>query len=271
MSKGSNPRNVTTTTANEPSEFIRPFLTQAIDYSQDLFESDLPNFFPNATYTGFAPETETALDLATARATAGSPLLNLSQVEANKILSGDYLSPTSNPFTQNLFNQMAGDVTSQVQSQFSRAGRLGSAANQEVLTRQLGELANQVYSDQFNRERENMVNVMNTAPILAQADYQDIERLASVGAEKEALEQAKLQDAIARFDFEQSKPFIKLNEYLGALGANVPTTTVETSPVFRDRAGGLLGGAGAGINIASQLGVNPLFGAIGGGLLGGFA
>tara|TARA_Y100000592_G_scaffold99470_1_gene175639 strand:+ start:441 stop:1256 length:816 start_codon:yes stop_codon:yes gene_type:complete len=271
MSKGSNPRNVTTTTANEPSEFIRPFLTQAIDYSQDLFESDLPNFFPNATYTGFAPETETALDLATARATAGSPLLNLSQVEANKILSGDYLSPTSNPFTQNLFNQMAGDVTSQVQSQFSRAGRLGSAANQEVLTRQLGELANQVYSDQFNRERDNMVNVMNTAPTLAQADYQDIERLASVGAEKEALEQAKLQDAIARFDFEQSKPFIKLNEYLGALGANVPTTTVETSPVFRDRAGGLLGGAGAGINIASQLGVNPLFGAIGGGLLGGFA
>jgi hypothetical protein len=40
--------------------------------------------------------------------------------------------------------------------------------------------------------------------------------------------------------------------------------------VFRDRAGGLLGGAGTGINIASQLGVNPLFGAIGGGLLGGF-
>ena len=61
MSKGSNPSNVTTTTATEPSEFIRPYLSQAIDYSQDLFESDLPQFFPDATYTGFAPETELSL------------------------------------------------------------------------------------------------------------------------------------------------------------------------------------------------------------------
>ena len=144
MSKGSNPSNVTTTTATEPSEFIRPYLSQAIDYSQDLFESDLPQFFPDATYTGFAPETETALDLATARATAGSPLLNLSQQEANRILSGDYLSPTTNPYSQALFNQMADDVTSKVQSQFSAAGRLGSAANQEVLADSLGRLANEV-------------------------------------------------------------------------------------------------------------------------------
>ena len=271
MSKGSNPSNVTTTSSAEPSDFIRPYLSEAINFSQDLFQADMPNYFPNATYVGFAPETETALDLATARATAGSPLLNLSQTEANKILSGDYLSPTTNPYSQALFNQMAGDVTSQVQSQFSKAGRLGSGANQEILTRNLGELANQVYSDQFNRERENMVNAMSTAPSLAQADYQDIERLASVGADKESLQQAKLQDAIDRFDFEQTKPYIKLNQYLGALGANVPTNTVETAPVLRDRAGGLLGGAGTGINIASQLGVNPLYGAIGGGLLGGFA
>jgi|TARA_R100000329_G_scaffold41604_1_gene38813 hypothetical protein len=270
MSKGSNPSNVTTTTATEPSEFIRPYLSQAIDYSQDLFESDLPQFFPDATYTGFAPETETALDLATARATAGSPLLNLSQQEANRILSGDYLSPTTNPYSQALFNQMADDVTSKVQSQFSAAGRLGSAANQEVLADSLGRLANEVYSDQFNRERDAMINTMSTAPTLGAADYQDIERLAQVGADKEALANAKLQDAINRFDFEQQKPFIKLNEYLGALGANVPTTTVETQPVFRDRVSGLLGGAGAGINIASQLGLSPMAGAIGGGLLGGF-
>ena len=134
--------------------------------------------------------------MATARATAGSPLLNLSQQEANRILSGDYLSPTSNPYSQALFNQMADDVTSKVQSQFSAAGRLGSAANQEVLADSLGRLANEVYSDQFNRERDAMINTMSTAPTLGAADYQDIERLAQVGADKEALANAKLQDAI---------------------------------------------------------------------------
>ena len=71
MSKGSNPTNVTTTTSAEPSEFIRPYFQQAIDYGQDLFESQTPQYFPEATYTGFAPQTETALQLAQARAIQG--------------------------------------------------------------------------------------------------------------------------------------------------------------------------------------------------------
>ena len=44
MSKGSNPTNVTTTTSAEPSEFIRPYFQQAIDYGQDLFESQTPQY-----------------------------------------------------------------------------------------------------------------------------------------------------------------------------------------------------------------------------------
>ena len=116
MSKGSSPQNVTTTTSSEPSEFIRPYYTQAIDAAQELYENpDMPTFFPNNTYVDFAPETSTALQLATTRALQGNPLLGSSQQEINKVLQGDYLSPTTNPYSQALFNQMADDVTSQVQ------------------------------------------------------------------------------------------------------------------------------------------------------------
>ena len=273
MSKGSSPSSVVSSSASqEPSEFIRPYLTQAIDYSQDLFESSMPNYFPNATYTGFAPETETALNLATARATAGNPLLNQAQTEASGILSGNYLSPTSNPYTQALYNQMADDVTSKINSQFTEAGRFGSGANQEILTRELGDLANKVYGDQYNRERDIMVDTMSTAPTLGEMDYNDIQKLGLVGTEKESLEQAKLQDAIARYDYEQLKPYQKIENYLGNLGANYATNQISTQPVFRDRAGGLLSGAMAGMNIAGKSGgvISPMMGAIGGGLLGGF-
>ena len=83
---------------------------------------------------------------------------------------------------------------------------------------------------------------------------------------------AKLQDAVARFDFEQQKPYLKLNQYLGALGANVPTSTVQTQPVYRNQGAGLLGGALTGAKLAGMVpGINPMVGAIGGGLLGGFA
>jgi hypothetical protein len=270
MSKGSNPQNVTTTTSSEPSQFIKPYYTQAINAAQDLYEyQNLPSFFPNNTYVDFSPETSTALQLASARAVQGNPLLGSSQAEINKVLSGDYLNPSSNPYSKALFNQMAGDVTSQVQSQFSKAGRLGSSANQETLANSLGQLANQVYGNQYDRERQNQVAATQIAPQLGEMDYNDIARLQAVGQEKEALQMAQLQDAIARYDYSQQQPYTKLNQYLASLGAAVPSTTLTTQPVFRNTGAGLLGGAMQGYNLGNNFGMGGL-GAVAGGLLGGF-
>jgi len=271
MSKGSNPSSVTTTSSQEPSEFIKPYFQQAVDSAQDLYEGSSPNFFPNATYTDFAPETSTALNLTTARALAGNPLLNQSQFQASNILAGNYLNPTTNPYSKALYDQMAGDVMSDVNSQFTEAGRFGSGANQEILTQELGQLANQVYGDQYNRERDIMANTMATAPGLGEMDYNDIAKLQGVGLEKESLEQAKLQDAINRFDYNETKPYNKLNQYLASIGASVPSNTLETTPVFRNTGAGLLKGAGMGANLAGSIpGLSAGMGALGGGLLGGF-
>ena len=268
MSKGSNPQNITTTTATEPSDFVKPYVSEAFDQAQNLFQSATPNFYPNQTYTDFAPESTAAMQLATNRA-LNNPLLASSQSEINKILQGNYLSPTSNPYSQALYNQIAGDVTSGVQSQFSKAGRLGSAANQEVLASELGKLGTQVYGDQYNRERENMVNATQIAPQLAQADYTDIQALGGIGQQKEAMDMAKIQDAMARFDFEQQKPYYKLREYLGSIGASVPQTTSVTKPQFRNTGAGLLGGAMQGYQLGQNFGMGGL-GAAAGGILGGF-
>ena len=201
MSKGSNPTNVTTTTSAEPSEFVKPYVSEAFDQAQNLFQSATPNFYPKQTYTDFAPETTAAMKLATARS-LNNPLLASSQSQINKILQGDYLDPSTNKYSQQLYNQIAGDVTSGVQSQFAKGGRLGSGANQEILARELGKVGTQVYGDQYNRERENMMNATQLAPQLAQADYTDIQALAGIGQQQEAMDMAKIQDAMARFDFE---------------------------------------------------------------------
>ena len=191
--------------------------------------------------------------------------------EINKILTGQYLSPTTNPYSQALYDQMAGDITSGVQSQFTKAGRLGSAANQEVLAKELGKVANQVYGDQYNRERANMMAATQLAPQLAQADYDDISQLGQVGAVKEDLEMAKIQDALSRFDFEQNKPYFKLREYLASIGSPYAQTTSQTQPIFRNTGAGLLGGAMTGAKLGGMIpGLGAGMGALGGGLLGGF-
>ena len=272
MSKGSNPTNVTTTTSQEPSDFISPYITQGMNAAQDLFESGTPSYYPNQTYADFAPETIAAQDMIIQNVAQGSPLLGQAQGEVSNILSGNYLSPTTNPYTQKLYDQMAGDVTAGGQSQFSKAGRLGSAANQEVLASELGQLANQVFGDQYNQAQNQMMNAISIAPGLEQANYNDIQALAGVGAQNEGMQMAEIQDAINAFDFQQQQPFYTLNQYLGQMGSNVPTTTYNTQPVFQNTGAGILGGAMTGSNIAGNIaGFNPMLGAIGGGLLGGFA
>lgn len=268
MSKGSNPQNITTTTSSEPSEFVKPYVTEAFGQAQNMFQSASPNFYPNQTYTDFAPESNAAMQLATNRA-MNNPLLASSQSEINNILQGNYLDPSTNKYSQQLYDQIAGDVTSGVQSQFSKAGRLGSAANQEVLASELGKLGTQVYGDQYNQERANMMSATQLAPGIAQADYTDIQALGGIGQQKEAMDMAKIQDSMARFDFEQQKPYYKLREYLGSIGASVPQTTSITKPQFRNTGAGLLGGAMQGYDLAKNFGMGGL-GAAAGGILGGF-
>ena len=114
-----------------------------------------------------------------------------------------------------------------------------------------------------------MFQATQLAPQLAQADYQDIEALGGVGQTREAMEMAKIQDAMARFDFEQQKPYYKLREYLASIGSPYAQTKTETKPIFRNTGAGLLGGAMQGYQLGQNFGMGGL-GAIGGGILGGF-
>ena len=108
----------------EPWATQQPYLTKGFERAESLYGQPGPSYYPGQTYVGFSPQTETALTAAQTRATAGSPLLQQSQAELLKQAQGQYLSPATNPYLQGLYNQMAGDVTAGVQSEFSKAGRL---------------------------------------------------------------------------------------------------------------------------------------------------
>jgi hypothetical protein len=115
-----------------------------------------------------------------------------------------------------------------------------------------------------------MIDAVNVAPGLGDADYNDLQALANVGASKEELDYAKLQDSINRFDYEQQKPYFKLNQYLGALGSNVPTQEISNNPVYRSTGANILQGAGMGADLGKTIGLGSGTGALLGGLLGGF-
>lgn len=268
MSKGAG--EARTVSNVEPWATQSPYLSKGFERAEALYNAAGPSYFPGQTYVDFAPQTTSALNLAETRAKAGSPLMGQANTEMLKQLKGDYLSPTSNPFIQNLYNKMAGDVTSGVQSQFSRAGRLGSGANQAVLAEELGNLSNQLYGQNYMAERANMQNALMAAPQMAQTDYDDIMRLRQVGAEREGLQEAALADAMNRYQYQQQLPYEKLRAYQGATGGSYGQTATNTQPLRRNVAAGLLSGGLAGAEMASLMkSTNPWF-AGGGALLGAF-
>lgn len=261
----------TTQTITEPWQVQAPYLEKGFERAEELFNADTPNYYPNQTYVDFAPETETALQLAKARALQGNQLLNQSQNYANNVMSGAFLSPQNNPFVNNLFDSMADKVTAKVNSNVAGAGRYGSGAHTGMLTDSLGNLADKVYSDNYNRERAVMDAMAMKAPQLGEMDYSDIAKLQTVGGAREELSERMLADAMKRFEFEQRRPYEKLREYQASVGGPFGTSQSTISPLTKNPIMGLLGGASTGAGIYDMIGAtgsaNPYL--MGGALLGG--
>jgi len=237
-------------------------LTALYDKAARLSEA-VPEFFPGRSYAGYSPETEEALAGAANRARAGSPLTQAAQASLQDVLRPDFA--TNNPAYRAALTANLGRILPQIQSQFNLAGGgrsgLARVAEQEAASNVAGNLGLQFMQMQ-ERARE-------FAPRLANEDYVDLGRLATVGGAREELEQMAINDAMARHQFDQNKRRQQLYDLAAMVtgGTGTETTgTVAQSPFRGSRAGGALGGALGGAAIGAPYGP---WGAGIGGILGG--
>mgnify|MGYP003145308908 CR=1 FL=1 len=238
-----------TTTINPPA-YAAPFLAYGANEAQRLYNTGGGfNYFPENTVAGFSPEQQMAMNLQTNRALSGSPLTREAQNLSLNTLRGDFLSG-NNPF----FRQAVLDpITQDVQSYFSRAGRLGSGANQDVLARSLATPLMQ----NFENERRRQNAMISAAPSLARADLQDYADLARVGAMRQDQAQRQIAANMDRFNFLQSAPARNLNQFLGQVGTAAGGYKSQTSPFVRNPLNQTLGTIGNVIGIGT--GIKGLF------------
>lgn len=163
------------------------------------------------------------------------------------------------------------DAINQMRSRASAAGRYGT--NEALMSqeqRAQGALANALanqaaqlgYSgyeaergrqqqalgmglDLYEAERARQQAAIGAAPGLAAQDYTDIAQLAQVGQAAEGYQQAALQDAIQRFNYQQQAPYAALQSFLSSsFGAPRGMQTVQ--PSYSNPLAGILGTALAG-------------------------
>lgn len=242
----------TSTQTSAPWSGVQPYLTDLLKRGQNVTNNPY-NFYNGDTVAGFSPEQEMGFNLGTQRAIAGSPTLDAANRNTTSTLNGDYLNPGSNPYLKQNVNTALNDVQTRVNSQFS-GNNYGSSANQELLTRNLGETAGQMYGQNYSNERNNQMQAANQAQGLAGADYQDANYLQGIGAQRQGLANQYLGNAAGQFNQAAQFPYQQLQRYQGVVNAGTgqggTQTTTAPNP---NQSNGFASLLGAGLSIASLI------------------
>ena len=241
MSKGGGSSRTITQSTQAPA-YAQPFLKTGLEEAKRLYESPTPQYYPQSTVVGFAPETEQALSGYRSQALQGSPLIGATQDVVMQNLTG------TNP----LMSAAMQPVLEKMQGQVAQSGRYGSGYGQGAIAQALAPMAYQAQQAAIAQ-----------APAAREFGFADLQTLAQVGAAREAQSQAELQADMDRFNFEQARPTQKLADYMqfiqggsGALGGE-RSTPVQRNPALGFLSGGLAGaqaGGGMGALLGALLG-----------------
>lgn len=300
----------TVTNKSDPWGPAQPYLQDIMGQGQSLYNKGA-EYAPFSTTVPFSPQSEQALTGIENRATAGSPLTSAAQTSLLDMINGNHSNPAlgiagqyaqngianpnegylqgsasgaflnSNPYIDANVHRAQDSVRDYTNAGFSKAGRTGSGYHQDILQKNIGDVASQMYGQNYANER-NLMNSAGTsllgsgdsaagrklsaaqlygnlgqsdnamrlaaigaAPGLAANDYTDLSALQGVGQAREGQATNQLNDLLSRWDFSQNSGWDLLSKYAAAVNgyAGLGGTSTTTQPK-KDNTGGFLGGFG---------------------------
>ncbi|MHA1538903.1 MAG: hypothetical protein ACTSXQ_00320 [Alphaproteobacteria bacterium] len=196
----------------------------------------------------------------------------------SQMAGGSYLN--SNPYVDAQYNRAAGALSSQFQnamsgidSQYAKAGRYASGLHSgtregavQNLATGLGDLGVQIYGNNYAKERDLQMQAqsqmdtnyryerglqnaaISQAPVLANQDYYDLDRLYNISADKRNLR------------------FNDLESYMSVINGNYGTMRTSTAP-GASKGQNAIAGAGAGASVGTS--IYPGWGTAAGAAVGG--
>ncbi len=124
----------------------------------------------------------------------------------------------------------------------------------------------------YNNDYANQIKALGLAPQTQALSFNDINQLYNAGAESQAQNQANLNAAIDRWNYQQQLPVEMLANYGNSIQGGYGSTSTLTQPYFQNQTanllGGALGGGALGGMLGGPLGIGQGYGALGGAGLG---
>lgn len=290
------------TTRSEPWDAQKGYLQNiAFPQAQSLYENTsslAPDYYRGNTVADQSAYTKQAINMQGQRALAGddqygsianaagslgytlkdtdqsnnSGLTSLNSLAGTNWNSGNSglsalnsMTTAVNPYSQTLLNQAIGQQTSQLNGNFSQAGRYGSGAHENAVADAATNLTNQFYSDAYDKQMQaaqaasesylsglqgqasaanSAANAYNTgvsnqnsaavaAQNLANQRYTDAAALSDAGSLIDEYNQEKINADIDRYNYTQQQPMTELANFInlinGTYGGTSTTTGQNTS------------------------------------------
>lgn len=203
--------------------WAQPIATAQANATTDVFGQNQPNL------QSLANRLYQAVPGLQDRLTNGSAGVKAAQGYNTDVLSGKYLS--GNPMLQDIIDKAKRGVVDSVNSQFSSAGRYGSGAYADELSRNLADTESSLRYQDYAGQQSRMDQAASAAPAIAQADFQGLPEL---------LQTITLAGGL---------PYVGTSATADALGAlfngGTQTSTQKTSGGILSGLGSLLSGFGA--------------------------
>jgi hypothetical protein len=230
---GTDSQNTGTDQTRDPWGVAAPYMADALDQSRDLYQSGQgSNYYPGQGYTPMGYDTSTGLNQMRDRAMAGSQTQNMANQNIQEMMQGGV-----NPHLNAMYNQGAEQITDNMKSLYSKAGRYGSNSMGDQTGKALGNYATNLYGNAYGQDQSNRLNAINMAGGVAQNDYADSQRLLGIGQGVEGYQTAERQADQDRWNFNQQNPYDRLGQYanlassMGGMGGTTTgNITSQTDP-----------------------------------------
>lgn len=245
----------------------QPYLTEGFERAQSDVLNSPSQFYPNSQVIPMHQATTDSLAMQQQRAMSGDPTVQAGAAQTQATAQGDYLNANPhlqgaiNNATQPTMDRFNEDIMPAIQSGFSSKGRYGSGLQARAQERagiaagnEVGKIANEMSFANYGDERGRQLQASSLAPQFGQEAYRDAANLGQVGQTYENQAGQELQSDMNRFNFNQNAPKDALAQYMTMIGGgSYGGDTTSSSPIYRNQASDILGGASQAAGIAGSL------------------
>ena len=221
------------TTTSEPWSGIQPYLKKGYAEAEGIYNQFSPQYYSGQTQAAFSPDQLTAQAGIRDWATQGAPNVMNPALSAYQYGTGSsILDVANNPYVQGMAQGAVSDVMAGLAPEMAniRGGAIQSggyggsrqgiaegmalAGAADAATRAAADIYGQAYGQGLGAQ----TSTLGMTGDVLKAGFQPYAALSASGAEQQAREQALIQDAMSKFQFEQALPYERLSQYTNALG-----------------------------------------------------